>query len=84
MLLVGTVMFATTAFAEVTSKSGYDQLKDALKYTSSSCSSKLLSFTINSSFVIKDNGTIISQSKGVKKYDNSKYAVESKRYNNSR
>ena len=35
---LGTLLFATTALAEVTSKSGYDQVKDAMKFTRESWS----------------------------------------------
>jgi hypothetical protein len=74
--MVGTLMFATTAFAEVSSKSGYEQAKNALKYSADSFSSKLQSYTINSSTIVKDNGTIITELDNVKKYDLSKDAVE--------
>lgn len=74
--MVGTLMFATTAFAEVSSKSGYEQAKDALKYSADSFSNKLQSYTINSSTVIKDNGSIISEIDKVNKYDFSKHAEE--------
>jgi hypothetical protein len=74
--MVGTLMFATTAFAEVSSKSGYDQAKDALKFSADSLSSKFQNYTINSSTIVKDNGTIITEQDNVNKYDLSKHAVE--------
>lgn len=74
---LGTVMFVTTAFAEVSSKSGYEQLKDAFKYTSESCSSKLPNYTLDISFVVKDNGNVIASEESLNKYDVSKYAMES-------
>ncbi|WP_206154875.1 hypothetical protein [Clostridium muellerianum] len=73
---VGTLMFASTAMAEVASKSGYDQLKDSLKYTCNSFSSKLSSYTIDTSFVIKDNNTVVSSTNTLNKYDLSKGAKE--------
>ena len=73
---LGTVMFATTAMAEVVSKSGYDQLKDSMKYTAESCTTKLSNYTMDMSFVIKDNGTIISSDNSVIKSDVSKQAKE--------
>lgn len=75
---VGTLLFATNAMAEVTIKSGYDQVKDALKYTAESCSSKLSSYTMDTSLVIKDNGEVISSSNVVTKYDVTKGAREDK------
>lgn len=75
-LVIGTVLFTTTAFAEVTSKSGYEELKDAFKYTAESCNSKLQNYTINTSIVLKDNGKVISQQDNVRKYDILKGAIE--------
>jgi hypothetical protein len=83
--MIGTLMFATTAFAEVSSKSGYEQAKDALKFSADSLSSKFQNYTINSSTIVKDNGTIISELDNVNKYDLSKHAVENttnQTYNN--
>ncbi|WPC42424.1 hypothetical protein [Clostridium sp. JS66] len=73
---VGTLMFASTAMAEVASKSGYDQLKDSLKYTGNSLSSKLSSYTLDMSFVIKDNNTVVSSTNVLDKCDLSKNAKE--------
>ncbi|AKA70727.1 hypothetical protein [Clostridium scatologenes] len=73
---VGTLMFASTAMAEVASKSGYDQLKDSLKYTGNSLSSKLSSYTLDMSFAIKDNNTVISSTNVLNKCDLSKGAKE--------
>lgn len=81
---VGTLMFASTAMAEVTSKSGYDQLKDSLKYTSDSLSSKLSNYTIDMSFVIKDNNAVVSSTNVLNKCDISKDAKEqTSKYTNS-
>lgn len=66
---VGTTMFATTAMAEIASKSGYDQLKDALKYTAESATEKLSSYTMDLSFVMKDNGNIIASENTLNKYN---------------
>jgi hypothetical protein len=73
---LGTILFASTAFAEVNSKSGYVQLKDALKYTAESCSSKLASYTVDMSVIMKDNGNIISSENDLIKYDITKSAEE--------
>jgi hypothetical protein len=73
---VGTILFATTAMAEVASKSGYDQLKDGLKYTAQSCSSKLQSYTLDMSMAVKDNGNIINSNESINKYDLSKNSME--------
>jgi hypothetical protein len=73
---VGSLMFATTAMAVVASKSGYEQLKDALKTSSESCAVKLSSYTLDRSIVVKDNGKIISSEDSVKKYDRLNAASE--------
>ncbi|MFL0195036.1 hypothetical protein ACJDU8_05515 [Clostridium sp. WILCCON 0269] len=73
---VGIMMFATTAMAEVTSKSGYDQLKDSLKYTAENCTSTLSNFTVDLSFAIKDNGKTVASENSISKYDISKNSEE--------
>jgi hypothetical protein len=74
---VGSTLFATTAFAEVTSKSGYDQLKDAIKYTSKSLSETLSSYTIDASVELKNNGVTITSENSIMKSDLLKQATES-------
>jgi hypothetical protein len=73
---VGSLMFATTAMAEINTKSGYDQLKDSLKYTAEGFTEKLSNYTLDMSFVLRDNNTIISSSSSLNKYDVSKEAME--------
>ncbi len=68
-LALGTVMFTTTAIAQVLSKSGYDQLKDSVKYTVESCTTGLSSYTIDSAVIIKDNSTVILSHNSVVKTD---------------
>lgn len=75
-LAVGTLMFTTTAFAEVVSKSGYDQAKEAMKYSADNYTSKLSSYTVDVSFALKDNGTVISSQNSVNKYDLKKLSCE--------
>lgn len=76
--VVGSILFASTAFAEINSKNGYVQIKDALKYTAESFSSKLTSYTVDMSTVMKDNGNIITQDDRLMKYDVAKGATENK------
>ncbi|MBC8062584.1 MAG: hypothetical protein H7Y18_18245 [Clostridiaceae bacterium] len=75
---LGSILFATTALAEVNSKSGYVQMKDALKYTAEGFSTKLSSYTSERSIIIKDNGKIISSDNQLVKFDVKKGAEESK------
>lgn len=73
---LGLLMFATTAMAEIASKSGYDQAKDALKYSAESFTSKLSNYTIDISMNIKDNGKVIISENTVNKYDVTKNSCE--------
>jgi hypothetical protein len=73
---LGSLMFASTAMAEVMSKSGYDQLKDALKFTADGCSSTLKNYTMDYSLVLKDNDKILESVEQVNKYDLLKKAFE--------
>ena len=68
-LALGTIMFTTTAIAQVVSKSGYDQLKDSVKYTAENCTTRLSSYTLDTSFIVKDNGTIIFSENSINKTD---------------
>ena len=73
---IGTIMFTTTAMAQVLTKSGYDQLKDSVKYTAETCTTKSSSYTTDMSFVVKDNSTVIYSEKSLSKVDVSNGAKE--------
>ncbi|WP_291578463.1 hypothetical protein [Clostridium sp. UBA6640] len=73
---LGLVMFATTAMAEISSKSGYDQMKDAFKYSAESFSDRLSNYTIDISMNIKDNGKVIISDNTVAKLDATNKAEE--------
>lgn len=73
---VGALMFATTALADIANKSGYDQLKDSLKLTAADCSEKFNSYTLDTSFAIKDNGQVLISGNDVNKFARSKEATE--------
>jgi len=75
-LALGTMLFTTTAFAEITSSNGYEQVKDALKTSAENCSSKFDNYTIGTSIAIKDGGNVLSQNDSTIKYDNKNYQQE--------
>ncbi|MGH4119071.1 hypothetical protein [Clostridium sp.] len=75
--VLGTVMFTTTAIAQVATKSGYDQLKDSVKYTAEDCATKLSSYTIDMSMILKDNATVIYSENSLSKSDVKNGAQES-------
>ena len=68
-LALGVLLIATTAFADITNKSGYDQLKESIKQTAEICSTQLDSFTFEASMVLKDNGNVLLSENSVSKYD---------------
>lgn len=73
---LGLLLIATTALADITNKSGYEQLKDGIKDTAEICSTGLDSFTLDSSMVLKDNGKVLNSENSVSKYDRSSNTVE--------
>lgn len=74
--VLGTLLFATTALADIVTGSGYDLLKDAFKLTAENCSDKFNSFEWDFSSVIKDNENILTSRNGVWKFDKDNIATE--------
>jgi hypothetical protein len=66
---LGAFLFAGTALADILDKSGYDQLKDAVKLTAANCTENYQSFTADISLVMKDNGQLIYSENNLLKYD---------------
>ncbi|MDR3586447.1 MAG: hypothetical protein P4L59_14215 [Desulfosporosinus sp.] len=73
---LGTLLVASTALADIANKSGYDQLKDALKLTAQQSNEKFDNFTMDISFALKDNGKTLETSNTTQKYDRIKSASE--------
>lgn len=73
---LGAFLFAGTALADILDKSGYDQLKDAIKMTAQNCTENYQSFTLNMSMDLKDNGKVVMSESTVQKYDVKKGARE--------
>ncbi|MCR4436057.1 MAG: hypothetical protein QHH06_06220 [Clostridiales bacterium] len=78
---LGAVMLVTTAFADVASGSGYDRLKDAVKFTAESCSEKLHSFTVDGTVTLKDGDKLLASDSFTQKIDNTKNASENRSSN---
>lgn len=76
-LALGTIMFTTTAIAQVVTKSGYDQLKDSVKYTAELCTTQAKSYTTDLSVVIKNNGVVVMSESAIDKVDVTNQAKES-------
>lgn len=73
---VGTLLLATTALADIASKSGYDELKDALKVTAQQSSETFDSFTLDYSLALKVNGITLTSNSETSKFDRVKGASE--------
>lgn len=73
---LGTLLLATTALADIATKNGYDQLKDALKVTVDQCSEKFDSYTMDLSIEVKDNGKMLGSNNATVKNDRKKNASE--------
>ncbi|RCX09612.1 hypothetical protein DFR58_13416 [Anaerobacterium chartisolvens] len=67
---VGFALLGTTAFADIASRTGYDELKDAAKTTAAALEEKVQSFTFEASFILKDNNQVLSSQSSVSKTDN--------------
>jgi len=67
---LGITLLVSSAFADITSASGYEQLKQAMKYTSKTCAKNLKSYTNQLSVTIKDNETVLYNSTKTNKFDN--------------
>lgn len=78
---VGTLLFATTAFADITSKSGYEQLKDSVKTVSAKASGEYDNYTMEMTTIIKNNGQVMVSSNSVNKVDRLQNAQESNNTN---
>lgn len=75
---LGATLLVSTAFADIVSTSGYEQLKQTIKYTSTSCNKNLDSFTTQFSVTIKDNEKVLFTSIQTDKYDNVSGSTEHK------
>lgn len=67
--ILGTLLMTTTAVADIANKSGYEQLKDGIKATAESCSEQFNTYTLDVSYVLKDNGSILTSDNEITKYD---------------
>lgn len=74
--ILGALLLSAAALTDLATKSGYDQLKDALKVTAEQSSDKFASFTMDLSIALKDNGKSLGAINYIHKYDRSKSASE--------
>lgn len=68
-ILLGVLMIISAAFADSLNKPAYDQLKDAVKFTSSAVGNEITSYRADLMVVLKDNGEVILTQSSVNKLD---------------
>ena len=73
---LGAVLFATSAFAEVRTKTGYEQFKDAVKETMTAMVD-YDSFTTSTMVTITHNDRVLLQVEDIQKQDNREGTSES-------
>lgn len=66
---IGALLLVSTGFAEISSKSGYDQLKESIKNTAKICSTEIQSFKVEGDFVFKDGDKLLYSTNNIKKFD---------------
>jgi hypothetical protein len=67
--LLGAFLVAGSALADLRDKSGYEQLKDAVKLTATNGTENYQSFTAEVSTTLKDNGQVLYAENNLIKYD---------------
>ncbi|OJF18065.1 MAG: hypothetical protein A6D91_02615 [Bacillaceae bacterium G1] len=73
---VGTCMFVSTAFADMALGTGYDRLKETVKYTAAQMEDGLDNYTVEWLAELKVDDETVMQVSTVKKYDTRKKAAE--------
>jgi len=73
---VGTLVFVSTAFADMALGSGYDLLKNSAKHTATQMEKELDNFTVETLLSLKMGEQTVYQSSTVAKFDTDKQAIE--------
>lgn len=74
---LGATLFISTAFADALIGSGYDQLKNSIKTTSSQMEAGLKNYTMEAMYTMKNNGETFMEVSNRTKYDSATNATES-------
>ncbi len=69
IMALGILMIISAAFADSLNRPAYDQLKDAVKYTSGAVGNRISSLTSELTVVLKDNGQTLLTQKQFSKLD---------------
>ena len=67
---IGFAIFATTAFADVSTKTGYEQFKSTVKDTLAKISNTTDSYTTDQTMAFSEDGKFISSNENITKKDN--------------
>jgi hypothetical protein len=71
-IILGIIMMASTAFAEVVNRSAYDQLKDAVKTTSARMAAGVNNYTLKTNLVLSGDGVVLMSEVTSQKIDGNK------------
>ncbi|MDW7657574.1 MAG: hypothetical protein SCM11_10420, partial [Bacillota bacterium] len=71
-IILGIIMMASTAFAEVMTRSAYDQLKDAVKTTSARMSAGVNNYTLKTTWSLSGDGKVLMNAVTSQKTDGTK------------
>lgn len=71
-IILGIIMMASTAFAEVMTRSAYDQLKDAVKTTSARMAAGVKNYTLKTTWTLSGDGKVLMSAVTSQKQDGSK------------
>ena len=74
--ILGALLLAGSALADIKDKSGYEQLKDAIKLAAANCTENYQSFTAEFSTVLKEDGQVLYSDNHLVRYDTINSAKE--------
>ena len=68
-VVLGVALLATSVYADVVNRSAYEQFKDVVKSTSAQMSGQVRNYTLQTTFSLKDNDTLLIRTNSVQKVD---------------
>jgi hypothetical protein len=71
-IILGIALMASTALAEVVTRSAYDQLKDAVKTTSARMAAGVQNYTLKTTWTLSGDGVVLAREASVQKNDGAK------------
>lgn len=68
-IVLGVALLASSVYADVVNRSPYEQFKDAVKSTSAQMSGQIRNYTMQTTFSLKDNETLLLRTTSLQKVD---------------